>query len=190
MYLGEIVKKLWGNAAARCAATSAVAAATLFGSVGLTAAPVVLASPSDDNYLAAIEANGVPIFGRDYVIALGHAVCDTARQYPSMQLVDLVLSDLGNENEPSPYSFDQGKVIATSALANYCPDAAAGNQPVAPLPIAPVTAPPFLVPPPTGIPYIPNLPNAPSLDVPNFGCTWVNGYTRKDGTHVRGHYRC
>ena len=22
------------------------------------------------------------------------------------------------------------------------------------------------------------------------GCTWVNGYTRKNGTHVRGHQRC
>lgn len=181
--------KLWGNVAAKRAVNSAVAAATLFGSIGFVAAPAVVASPSDDNYLAAIEAKGVPVFGRDYVIALGHKVCDTARQYPSMQLVDLVLSDLGNENMPSPYNFDQGKVIATSALANYCPDVVAGSQPVAPAPIAPVIAPPAPAP-PVGNLYIPNSPNAPSLNVPNPGCTWVNGYTRKNGTHVRGYYRC
>ncbi|MFI7544451.1 hypothetical protein [Actinoplanes sp. NPDC049599] len=27
-------------------------------------------------------------------------------------------------------------------------------------------------------------------DDPHSGCTWVNSYHRKDGTYVRGHYRC
>ncbi|WP_231737713.1 DUF732 domain-containing protein [Mycobacterium sp. IS-1742] len=130
--------------------------------------------------MAAIEANGVPILGRDYVIALGHSICDTARQYPSMPLVDLVLNDVGNENKPSPYSFDQGKVIATSALAHYCPSGAAGSAPAAPV----------IAPPPANPPYTPPVPDAPSANVPNIGCTWVDGYTKKNGTRVRGHYRC
>ena len=118
---------MWGNKATKRAAAGAAAAVIMFGAVGWVVPSTALASPSDDNYLAAIESNGVPIFGRDYVIALGQAICDTARQNPSMQLVDLVLNDVGNENTPSPYTFGQGKVIATSALANYCPRNAAGG---------------------------------------------------------------
>lgn len=162
------------------------AAATLWCSVGWLAAPVAVASPSDDTYLAAIEARGVPILGRDYVVALGHAICDTARQYPSMQLVDLVLSDVGNENMPSPYSFDQGTVIAASALENYCPDVAGDRQPAT----SPSAPSPAVTLPPASPPYLPVVPNAPSVNTPNVGCTWVDGYTKKNGTHVRGHYRC
>ena len=175
--------KLRGMFVVKRAAISTVAAVGMCCAAGSVAAPAVLASPSDDTYLAAIETNGVPILGRDYVIALGHTICDTARQYPSMQIVDLVLSEVGNENTPSPYSFDQGKVIATSALANYCPDALAGREPVAVLP-------PAVAPPPVNPPYVPYVPNGPSVDVPNIGCTWVNGYTKKNGTQVRGYYRC
>lgn len=171
--------KLRGMLAVKRAAITTGAAVALCCATGGVVAPVASASPTDDAYLAAIEANGVPILGRDYVIALGHAICETARQYPSMQLVDLVLNDVGNENKPSPYSFDQGKVIATSALANYCPSGAAGSEPV-----APVNAPP-----PASTPYTP-APNAPGVNAPNIGCTWVNGYTKKNGTRVSGHYRC
>lgn len=142
-----------------------------------------MASPSDESYLAAIQTNGVPILGRDYVIGLGHAICDTARQNPSMQIVDLVLNDVANENKPSPYNFDQGKVIATAALTNYCPEAATGRAPVAPPIAPPVVA-------PAGPPNVPYVPNAPSANVPNAGCTWVDGYTRKNGTRVKGHFRC
>lgn len=35
-------------------------------------------------------------------------------------VLDLVLSVVGNENKPSPYTFEQGKVIARAALGNYC----------------------------------------------------------------------
>ncbi|BCI52228.1 hypothetical protein NIIDNTM18_15060 [Mycolicibacterium litorale] len=163
----------------RAAITTGVAVALCCGS-GWVVAPVASASPTDDAYLAAIEADGVPIFGRDYVIALGHAICDTARQNPSMQVVDLVLDVVGNENKPSPYSFDQGKVIANSALANYCPGGTAGSVPAAPV----------IAPPPVNTPSTPPVLDAPSANVPNIGCTWVNGYTKKDGTRVRGHYRC
>lgn len=58
-------------------------------------------------------------------------------------------------------------------------------------------APPAVPPPPAAyipdVPYIPVAPVAPlmpSLNVPNIGCTWVNGYTKKNGTRVRGHWRC
>lgn len=171
---------LVGTRAMRRAAMTAGAVAALC-CPAVLAAPVAGASPSDDNYLAAIEANGVPIVGEAYVIGLGHAVCDTARQYPSMQITDLVLSDVSNENLPSPYSFDQGKVIVTSALANYCPDSATELEPVPPPIVAPA--------PTVETPYVPPVP-VPTADVPNLGCTWVNGYTKKNGTNVRGHYRC
>ncbi|MDQ1306029.1 MAG: hypothetical protein QG671_1861 [Actinomycetota bacterium] len=36
----------------------------------------------------------------------------------------------------------------------------------------------------TDSPYLPN------LDGPNIGCTWVNGYTRSNGTRVSGYFRC
>lgn len=32
--------------------------------------------------------------------------------------------------------------------------------------------------------------DSPYVSSPNFGCTWVNGYTRSNGTSVRGHWRC
>ncbi len=33
-------------------------------------------------------------------------------------------------------------------------------------------------------------PDLPSVDGPNIGCTWVNGYTRSNGTRVSGYMRC
>lgn len=33
-------------------------------------------------------------------------------------------------------------------------------------------------------------PDSPYVNTPGIGCTWVNGYTRSDGTRVRGHMRC
>ena len=90
----------------------------------LTFSATAFATPSDDAYLAAIKSNGVPIYGEDYVIALGHEVCRTARRYPSMQVVDLAMSAVTSENRPTPYDYAQARVIVTSTLANYCPDAA------------------------------------------------------------------
>ena len=98
--------------------------ATLLCAVAGATASVAAAAPEDDAFLATIKANGVPIYKQEYVIALGKSVCETARQYPQMDVVDLALNDIGNENMPSPYSYDEGKVIATAALASYCPDAA------------------------------------------------------------------
>lgn len=169
--------RLQGMRGVRRATMGAVTVAALCCG-GWVAAPAVMASPIDDTYLAAIEANGVPILGRDYVIGLGHAICDTARQNPSMPIVDLVLTNVGNENMSSPYDFEQGKVIAAAALTNYCPGVAANDEPA-----APVTAPPPVLPP---VPA----PNVPNVNAPGVGCTWVDGYTRKNGTRVSGHYRC
>jgi hypothetical protein len=91
---------------------------------GLASSAAAAASPSDDAYLATIKSNGVPIYGEDYVIALGHEVCRTARQNPSMNKVDLAMSVVTSEYRPTPYDYAQARVIVTSALANYCPDAA------------------------------------------------------------------
>jgi hypothetical protein len=33
-------------------------------------------------------------------------------------------------------------------------------------------------------------PNLPNVNAPNVGCTWVNAYTRSNGTNVSGHWRC
>ena len=33
-------------------------------------------------------------------------------------------------------------------------------------------------------------PSLPSVNGPNIGCTWVNGYTKKNGTYVSGYLRC
>lgn len=33
-------------------------------------------------------------------------------------------------------------------------------------------------------------PNLPSVGGLNIGCTWVNGYTKSNGTHVSGYLRC
>lgn len=160
-------------------------AAMLVGLAAGMTTPSAFATPVDDAYLAAIEAESVPILGRDYVVALGHAICDTAVQNPAMQLADLVLSVVGNENKPSPYTFEQGMVIARAALGNYCAGAAGSRGDGAPAVVPPVVAP---VPGPAGYPpSVPDVADAPRL---NLGCTWVNGYTKKNGTRVRGHYRC
>lgn len=45
--------------------------------------------------------------------------------------------------------------------------------------------------PPTGTPP-PAVADIPNLDMPDphLGCTYVDAYIRKDGVHVRGHWRC
>jgi hypothetical protein len=75
----------------------------------------------------------------------------------------------------------------------YCTAATPAPASSSPASPAPVTPPPVVAPPPVGIgvdtPNVPYIP-APSVNVPNMGCTWVNSYTRKDGTRVRGYWRC
>lgn len=67
------------------------------------------------------------------------------------------------------------------------PSSSATPAPVVP---PPVIQPPVVPSPPlVGTPYVPLVPN-PSFSTPNIGCTWVNGYTKKNGTRVRGHWRC
>jgi Protein of unknown function (DUF732) len=89
--------------------------------IGLASAPIAAATPADDAYLTTIKAQGVPIYGAPYVIQLGHNVCDAARQYPSMNVVDLAFQEVTSENEARAYQWDEARVIVTSALANYCP---------------------------------------------------------------------
>lgn len=60
---------------------------------------------------------------------------------------------------------------------------------------APLVPPAVVPPPPAYIPSapyipIPDVPSVPNFNVPGFGCTWVDGYTKKNGTRVRGHLRC
>ena len=44
--------------------------------------------------------------------------------------------------------------------------------------------------PSTGVGVGADSPNVPDANVPNYGCTWVDGYTKSNGTHVNGYYRC
>lgn len=73
----------------------------------------------------------------------------------------------------------------------YC--AATAPASTAPPPPPPAEPSPAI---PPSMPYLPGLPYVPppSAYVPNVGmpsgCTWVNGYTKKNGTRVRGHMRC
>jgi hypothetical protein len=68
--------------------------------------------------------------------------------------------------------------------SQYC-TAPASSTSASPAPVAP---PPVVSPPPVGIGV--DTPNVPNLNVPNIGCTWVNGYTKRNGTHVSGYWRC
>jgi hypothetical protein len=65
-----------------------------------------------------------------------------------------------------------GSAAGTSSSARPAP-------PAAPVP----------VPVPVDTPYVP-VPSAPNVNTGHLGCTWVNGYTRKSGTHVSGYWRC
>ncbi|WP_185976123.1 PASTA domain-containing protein [Mycolicibacterium sp. 018/SC-01/001] len=58
-------------------------------------------------------------------------------------------------------------------------DRSAGATTCAPLPVAP----------PPSVKDVPNL-DVDMPDPPHFGCTFVDAYIRKDGVHVRGHWRC
>jgi hypothetical protein len=62
-----------------------------------------------------------------------------------------------------------------------CTQTPSSSAPVVPPPVVP---PPVVPPPP--VPYMP----APGINAPDIGCTWVDGYTKKNGTRVRGHWRC
>lgn len=90
---------------------------------GLSSAAIASAAPTDNAYLTTIRNQGVPIYGDGYVIALGKKVCQTARKYPSMNVVDLAMGSVTSETGPSPYDYAQARVIVASALANYCPEA-------------------------------------------------------------------
>ena len=87
----------------------------------LSTAAVTSAAPPDDAYLTTIQNQGVPIYGNAYVIALGREVCQTAREHPSMNIVDLAMGSVTSENGPTPYDYQQARVIVVSALKNYCP---------------------------------------------------------------------
>lgn len=74
-----------------------------------------------------------------------------------------------------------GKWLDTVHPPDYVVPCSATPAPVAPPPVNP---PPVVV----DTPYVPYIP-APSLNAPSGSCTWVDGYTRRDGTRVRGHWR-
>lgn len=101
----------------------ALGTAAATASICLGTAATALATPTDDAFLATIRAQGVPIYGEQYVIQLGHNVCGAARRYPSMNIVDLTFQEVTSESEARPYDYANGRVITTSALANYCPEA-------------------------------------------------------------------
>lgn len=79
---------------------------------------------------------------------------------------------------------DRQLCVDYPTFAPHCTAApATGPAPDAPPPV--VAPPPVAVPPPAVAPPALNGPSVPGL-----GCTWVDGYTKKNGTRVRGHWRC
>lgn len=52
------------------------------------------------------------------------------------------------------------------------------------------SAQPIDAPPAAGVGVGADSPDLPYADAPNIGCTWVNSYTRSNGTRVSGHWRC
>lgn len=66
---------------------------------------------------------------------------------------------------------------------DFAPNCVPTSTPTSSSTPTPAPPPPVVVPPPAA-------PSAPSANVPGLGCTWVDGYTRKSGTRVKGHFRC
>ena len=86
-------------------------------------------SSIDEEYLADIYSQGLPVseVNRDSLIQIGHETCTTAKQYPSMQVVDLALA---LSDERTAYPYDKAHIIVTAALDHYCPTARPAAGPV------------------------------------------------------------
>lgn len=117
----------------------------------------------DSSYWSSVENRQMP---------LGHGTAHHARP-----------AGLGGgvDTYPAEIYWEQGKWIVNQ-LPAAAPPGSATPAPAAP----PVVVPPAPVVNSPTAPYIPT----PSFDGPNLGCTWVNGYTKKNGKNVRGHWRC
>lgn len=87
----------------------------------------------------------------------------------------------GVDSYPVEIYWEQGEWIVNQLPAS-APHSSATPAPAAP----PAVVPP---PPPADTPNVPYVP-APRANAPSTGCTWVDAYTKKNGTHVRGHWRC
>lgn len=89
--------------------------------LSVAGAAVASAAPATDTYLSAVETQGVPIYGAEYVIQLGQDVCRTAQKYPEMNVASLAMGEVTSEYEARPYQYAQAKVIVIAALSHLCP---------------------------------------------------------------------
>ncbi|TLH50347.1 DUF732 domain-containing protein [Mycolicibacterium neoaurum] len=109
---------LLGEASVSRSWAAVVAAVVMVWSSGAVAA----ASPQSDAYLAAVQAQGVPIYGAEYVVQLGRDVCRTAQTYPRMNEASLAMGEVTSEYEARPYQYSEAKVIVAAALSILCPE--------------------------------------------------------------------
>ncbi|TDZ96057.1 hypothetical protein CCUG60885_02195 [Mycobacteroides salmoniphilum] len=83
----------------------------------------------DEEYLADIYSQGLPVsdINRSSLMQIGHETCTTAKKFPTMQIVDLALTI---SDKRTAYPYDKARIIATSALDHYCPQARPTGAPV------------------------------------------------------------
>ena len=168
----------------RLSATVALVAVTLL------AAPTAAA----DGTISDFETTGqleLPFYGYLYRNGFGYldaqkalsdgtfACVNDLNGVPLEQLFSLVQSRGNSADEAQAIVFAMQKANNSDAYEPLCSPSSAPSS------TTPVT-PPLIVTAPSGGIGIdtPNLPNVPN------GCTWVNGYTRSNGTYVSGHVRC
>ncbi len=78
-------------------------------SVGVVGAPTALAD--DDQYIAELQANGVPVFNRGLEISQGHFICTELQQ-------GMTVSDISAQ---FTWFAGFGPAMAAAAVHNYCP---------------------------------------------------------------------
>lgn len=89
--------------------------------VGACCPAVSTTSSATDAYLATLEAQGIAIYGVQYVVQLGQGVGIFVRRYPVINVVCLAMNDVTSEYDARPYDYAQARLIALAALGNLYP---------------------------------------------------------------------
>ena len=162
----------------------------------LVAAALVVAPPAAaDGTINDFQTTGqleLPFYGYLYRNGFGYldaqqALSDGAfacvqdlNGVPLDEVISLVQTRGNSADEAQAIVFAMQKANNSDAYEPFCsaPSTASSTAPVAPPPVG--AAPSGGIGVDMDIPYV-NVP---------YGCTWVDGYTRSNGTYVNGHIRC
>lgn len=165
-------------------------AAVAFVAVGLLVAPTAAADGTINDFQNTGQLE-LPFYGYLYRNGFGYLDAQKALSDGTFaclndlngvllqQNISLVQSRGNSSDEAQAIVFAMQKANDSDAYEPLCYPSSAPSSPTS-------VAPPLVVTAPSGGIGIdtPNLPNVPN------GCTWVNGYTRSNGTYVSGHVRC